>query len=136
MLHGQMHITYLLLLIVSSLAYTTNCLVYYVVPDDHYLAANSNTLQHYLNNSDTYFTSNTQLVFLPGKHHLYTDLTVENVMNISLHGVNQTEMSNTIIHCTTSTRVIIINSDNICIRYPIQKQLIAVKKVCVQVKQS
>ena len=117
MLHGQMYITYLLLLIVSSLAYTTNCLVYYVVPDDHYLATNNNTLQHYLNNSDTYFTSNAQLVFLPGKHHLHTDLTVENVMNISLHGVNQTEMNNTIIHCTTSTRVVIINSDNICIRY-------------------
>ena len=43
-------------------------------------------LQHYLLNITKYFTSNTQLLFLPGLHHLHTHLIIQNVHNISLIG--------------------------------------------------
>ena len=110
---------------VTCLAYATNCVIYYVVPDDHYLATNNNTLQHYLNNSEKYFTSHAQLVFLPGKHHLHTDLVVQYVENISLNGISPTQANNTIIHCSysnSSAHVIISNSVNINIRYISMKE--------------
>ena len=110
-----MHSTYsLLLLMLTCLAYSTNCVVYHVVPDDHYLATNNNTLQHYLNNSEKYFTSHTQLVFLPGKHHLHTDLVVQHVVNLTIEGK---EMYNTAVYCTTPAHINISNSDGINIRY-------------------
>ena len=120
-----MYCTHLLLLMVTCLSYTTNYVVYYVVPDDHYLATNNNTLQHYLNNSKKYFTSHTQLVFLPGKHHLHTDLVVQHVENISLNGISPTQANNTIIHCSysnSSAHVVISNSVNINIRYISMKE--------------
>ena len=82
------YIRVLLLLMVTCMVYTTNCVAYYVVPDDHYLDTDygNNTLQHYLNNSEKYFTSHTQLLFLPGKHHLHTDLVIQGVQNLTLQG--------------------------------------------------
>ena len=74
---------------VTCLVYITNCVVYYVIPEDHYLDTdygNNYTLQHYLNNSEKYFTSHTQLVFLPGKHHLHIDLVIQGVQNLTLQG--------------------------------------------------
>ena len=50
----------------------------------------SSLLQHYLLNATKYFASNTQLLFLPGIHHLHTDLIIQNVQNISLVG-NKTQ---------------------------------------------
>ena len=98
----------------TCLAHSTNCVVYHVVPDDHYLATNNNILQHYLNNSEKYFTSHTQLVFLPGKHHLHTDLVVQHVVNLTIEGK---EMYNTAVYCTTPAHINISNSDGINIRY-------------------
>ena len=75
---------------VTCLVYTTNCVVYYVIPDDHYLDTdygNNYTLQHNLNNSEKYFTSHTQLVFLPGKHHFHTDLVIQDVHDFTLRGL-------------------------------------------------
>ena len=112
-----MYSSYVLLLMVTCLVYTTNCVVYHVVPDDHYLATNNNTLQHYLNNSEKYFTSHTQLVFLPGKHHLHTDLVIENVSNVTLRGINQTAVKDTIIYCNISTQIVISYSTRIEIKY-------------------
>jgi len=63
------------------------------------------------------FTSNTQLVFLSGKHHLHTDLIVDNVVNLTFEGNGQKEMYNTIIYCTWSAQVFINNSHNINFRY-------------------
>ena len=108
-----MYCIYLLLQIVASLSSTTNCVVYYVAPDNHYQDTNNdvNILQHYLNESEKYFTSNTQLIFLPGKHHLLTDLVIQDVQNLTLQGINQN--NNTIIYCTKSVHVFINSSDNI-----------------------
>ena len=64
--------------------------VYIVTPDDHYYPNTTchhcHNLQHYLLNTTKYFTSNTQLLFLPGLHHLHTDLIIQNIHNISLIG--------------------------------------------------
>ena len=90
-----------------------------MVADDHYLDANcsNNTLQHYLNKSEKYFASHNQLIFLPGKHHLYTDLVVHNVQNLTLQGLYSKEISNTIIYCTRSAHVLINSSVDIAIKY-------------------
>ena len=115
----QIKILMLLLLMVTCLIYTTNCVVYYVVPDDHYLDTDygNNTLQHYLNNSEIYFTSHAQLVFLPGKHHLHTDLVIQDVQNLTLQGNAQTEVNNTIIYCSGSAHVLINSSDYIAVKH-------------------
>ena len=78
------------LLLLLSLLHITTCTVYTVTPDDHYYPNTTchhcHNLQHYLLNITKYFTSNTQILFLPGLHHLHTDLIIQNVHNISLIG--------------------------------------------------
>jgi len=88
-----------------------------VVPDDHNLDSNNYTLQHYLYNSEKYFTSDTELVFIPGKHHLLTDLVIQNVSNLTLRGTDPNGMNSTIIYCTRPAHVFIRSSDNIIIEY-------------------
>ena len=77
-------------LLLLSLIQITTCTVYIVTPDDHYYPNTTchrcHNLQHYLLNITKYFTSNTQLLFLPGLHHLHTHLIIQNVHNISLIG--------------------------------------------------
>ena len=99
------------LLLLSSLLHIITCTVYTVTPDDHYYPNTTchhcHNLQHYLLNVTKYFTSNTQLLFLPGLHYLHTDLTIQNVHNISLIGgsanYNGTSQDN------VSTRLLIKN---------------------------
>lgn len=80
----------LLLLLIASLVHLTSSTIHYVIPEDHYSTNNtsssSHTLHYYLNNSKEYFTSHTQLHFLPGYHYLHSDLVIHNVTNISLTG--------------------------------------------------
>ena len=91
------------LLLLSSLLHITTCTVYTVTPDDHYYpnttCRHCHNLQHYLLNITKYFTSNTQLLFLPGLHHLHTDLIIQNVRNISLIG-SKAEVSSTTLKAT------------------------------------
>ena len=95
------------LLLLSSLVHITTCTVYTVTPDDHYYPNTTchhcHNLQHYLLNITKYFTSNTQLLFLPGLHHRHTDLIIQNVHNISLIGstANGTTLD-TVIQCDMS----------------------------------
>ena len=75
------HFTVLLTMMLSVI----NSAVYDVTPH------NSNCdhcqdLQHYLLNVN-FSASNTQLNFLPGLHHLPTNLIIQNVHNISLIGI-------------------------------------------------
>ena len=75
------------LMLSLSLLHIVTCTVYNVIPDDHNTTCNHcHTLQYYQLNISKYFTSNTQLLFLPGLHHLYNDLIIQNVHNISLIG--------------------------------------------------
>ena len=110
-----MNIMYSLLLL-SSLLHIMTCTVYTVTPDDHYYPNTTchhcHNLQHYLLNITKYFTSNIQLLFLPGLHHLHTDLIIQNVHNISLIGstctANGTTLD-TVIQCNSSVAIVMTN---------------------------
>jgi len=121
------------LLLLSSLLHIATCTVYTVTPDDHYYPNTTchhcHNLQYYLLNVTKYFTSNTQLLFLSGLHHLHTDLIIQNVHNISLIGraANSTttgtiiKYDNSLLHIkltnvsTLTITSIIIKSDVISI---------------------
>ena len=105
------------LLLVALLLHVTTSTVYYVMPDDHYHPINDNTytLQHYLNNTNKYFTSNTQLHFLPGQYYLNNDLIIQGVSNFSLIGNRTNEVINTVINCTSPASIAVVGSSNIVI---------------------
>ena len=109
------------LLVLSSLLHITTCTVYTVTPDDHYYPNTTchhcHNLQHYLLNITKYFTSNTQLLFLPGLHHLHTDLIIQNVHNISLIGstANGTTLD-TVIQCKSSVGIVMANITNLTMK--------------------
>ena len=109
-------------LLLLSLLHITTCTVYTVTPDDHYYPNTTchhcHNLQHYLLNITKYFTSNTQLLFLPGLHHLHTDLTIQNVHNISLIGstANGIKQSTTICINYKLSSVLMINVSNLTIK--------------------
>ena len=104
MFHHSATNVLLLFVLVTLLRNIATHTVYTVTPDDHYYPNTTchhcHNLQHYLLNVTKYFTSNTQLLFLPGLHHLHTDLIIQNVHNISLIGstANGT-IPDAIIHC-------------------------------------
>ena len=107
---------YPLLLLSVSLLQTASATVYYVVPDDHYTTNNNTyTLQHYLNNINKYFTSHTQLHFLPGQYYLNTDLIIQNVSNLSLIGNRTNEVINSVIKCTSPAGIVVVGSSNIVV---------------------
>ena len=108
-----------IIIILSSLLHITTCTVYTVTPDDHYYPNTTchhcHNLQHYLLNITKYFTSNTQLLFLPGLHHLHTDLVIQNVHNISLIG----STANGILPCTviqSNASILIFNISKLTLR--------------------
>ena len=107
------------LFLLSSLLHITTCAVYTVTPDDHHYPNTTchhcHNLQHYLLNITKYFTSNTQLLFLPGLHHLHTDLIIQNVHNISLIGstANGTTLDTVIIQCNSSVGIVMANITNL-----------------------
>ena len=107
---------YYVIMLVTSLLHSTTS-VYYVMPDDHYHPINDNTytLQHYLNNTNKYFTSNTQLHFLQGQYYLNNDLIIQGVSNFSLIGNRTNEVINTVINCTSPAGIAVIGSSNIVI---------------------
>ena len=111
----------LLLLLLPSLLHCTAGSVYNVTPDDHYYSNTTchhcHNLQHYLLNITKYFTSNTQLLFLPGLHHLHTDLILQNVHNISLIGSTTNGTTpDTVIQCNSSVGIVLTNITNLVIK--------------------
>ena len=93
-------------IILTSLLFIVTCTVYNVIPDDDHNTTcyHCHTMQHYQLNISKYFSSNTQILFLSGLHHLQTDLVIQNVHNISLLGYG-----NSVIKCTKLARILIIN---------------------------
>ena len=81
----------LLLFLPTFLTVTTGT-VYIVTPDDYYYPNTTchhcHNLQYYLLNVTKYFTSNTQLLFLPGEYNINCTIIIQNVHNISLIGNN------------------------------------------------
>ena len=115
----NMYVVVLLLLSLHHVHIVTST-VYTVTPDDHYYPNTTyhhcHNLQHYLLNVTKYFTSNTQLLFLAGLHHLHTDLIIQNVHNISLIGstANGTTLD-TVIQCNSSYAIIMTNITNLAL---------------------
>ena len=94
--------------------------VYDVSPNDHYYPNTTchhcHNLQHYLLNTTKYFTYNTQLLFLPGLHHLHTDLTIQNVHNISLIGSTTNGTTpDTVVQCNASVGIVLTNITNLTV---------------------
>ena len=87
------------------------------MPDDHYYPINDNTytLQHYLNNTNKYFISNTQLHFLQGQYYLSNDLIIQGISNFSLIGNRTNQVINTVINCTSPAGIVVVGSSNIVI---------------------
>ena len=110
-------VCYYSILLAASLLCLTSSTVYYVMPDDHYHPINDNTytLQHYLNNTNKYFTSNTQLHFLPGQYYLNNDVIIQDVTNFSLIGNRTNEIINTVISYTSPAGITIIKGSNITV---------------------
>ena len=84
--------------------------VYNVLPNDGDLFNKSDirsgeSLEHYCNISK-YFTSHSQLKFMPGQYFLNDDLVIQNLTNFSLIG------ENCIIRCTSHASVIIFKVTN------------------------
>ena len=104
-----------ILILATLLSNTATHTVYTVIPDDHYYPNTTchhrHNLQHYLLNITKYFTSHTQLLFLPGLHHLHTDLIIQNVHNISLIGstANDTTLDRVIIQCISIAGIVMSN---------------------------
>ena len=117
----------LLMLLLSSLLAITTSTVYTVTPyddDDHYYlnamclqCHHCHDLQYYLLNITKYFTSNTQLFFLPGIHHLHNDLIIQNVHNISLIGnLTNDTASWSIVNISQEVNIKIINSSIVTLK--------------------
>ena len=61
-------------------------------------------------------TSNTQLLFLSGLHHLHTDLIIQNVHNISLIGSTTNGTTpDTVIQCNSSLIIVMTKNSNYCL---------------------
>ena len=110
--------TNILLLLSIQYQYIATSSVYTVTPDDHYYPNTTchhcHNLQHYLLNITNYFATDTQLLFLPGLHHLHTHLIIQNAHNISLIGstANGTTLD-TVIQCNSSVGILIRNITNL-----------------------
>ena len=108
-------------MLLTLLLHVTTCTDYTVTPDDHYYPNTTchhcHNLQHYLLNFTKYFTSNTQLLFLPGLHHLHSHLIIQSVHNISLIGstANGTTLD-TVIQCNSSVGILMNNITNLTMR--------------------
>ena len=123
---GLLSTTLILFILLSSLLHISTCTFYTVTSDDHYYPNTTchhcHNLQHYLLNITKYFTSNTQLLFLPGLHHLHTDLIIQDVHNISLIGstANGTTLD-TVIQCNSSVGILMNNITNLTMKNMIIK---------------
>ena len=119
------------LILSLSLLHIVTCTVYNVIPDDHNTTCNHcHTLQYYQVNITKYFTSNTQLLFLPGLHHLYTDLIIQDIHNISLIGRTANDIhTGTVIQCSASINIIMTNITNLTIMNLMIKQVESTKEI-------
>ena len=111
------------LFLTPLLLHVSTCTVYIVTPDDYYYPNTTchrcHNLQYYLLNVTKYFTSNTQLLFLPREHYLYTDFIIQNVHNITLIGsmVNDTTPVSVICyHSSMINGIAIINSTMVTVK--------------------
>ena len=72
----------------TSLVFQVMARTIVIIPDDHHSTNTENTcsLSHCLNNAKSYFTSNTQLRFLPGTYLFKNDFILQSLSNVSVSG--------------------------------------------------
>ena len=104
-----------ILLAITSFCFTT-ATVYYVKPDDGESCPyqHCHVLQYYTNKQ---LDSHSQLHFLSGTFHLSSDFVLRNVHGISLTGSKTAHSTpNTIIQCTSSVSIVMINITGLIMR--------------------
>ena len=88
-----------------SLLRITSTAVYYVIPDNSsQVSNNASTLQYYIDNSQKYFNSHSQLYFSPGQYYLQDDFVIQNVINFTISG------NSSVLICNGSSLGIIISN--------------------------
>ena len=114
--HQSMSFLIITVLLTVVLCFTSvNCTVYNITPDDIRCDHCFNLL--YLPNLTENFASNTQLYFLPGLHHLSTDLIIQDVNNFSLIGsITSTATPSTVIQCALSVGIVMANITNLTVK--------------------
>jgi len=104
-----------ILKLTALLLSTTAIKVYHVIPEGE--AGVNKTgliLNHYLEHSDNFISSNTQFCFSPGQFNLHSNLTIRNVSNFLLTGSGD-KQNVSVIQCSTSTAILFYNSTNITV---------------------
>ena len=106
--------TTLTILLLSCHAATGS--VYYVTPEDDYqqygyttTADEDHPLQHYVKYPEEYFTANTELHLLPGKHYLNNNVIIQDVENFTITGSKIDGMVVSTIHCTSLAGIAVVN---------------------------
>jgi len=103
-------------LVLSSFTNTVFSSIYYITASDNNSVNNTNCLNYYVAHSLQYFTSHTQLKLLPGIHDLNMVITIQNIYDFSFSGMLTSDGTiDTIIQCSASGGMVIINSDSITI---------------------
>ena len=101
-----------------SLLHITSCIVYNVSPEDYNSTCDHcHTLQYYQLNVSRYFTSSTQLLFLPGTHYLHTHLIIDDAHNLSLIGSTANGSAlDTVIQYVKSVTIVMTNITNLTLQ--------------------
>ena len=114
---------------------TTDCVCNVTPGDPNTTCRHCHNLQHYLFNTTKYFTSNTELLFLPGLHHLHTDLIIQNVHNISLIGSTTNGTTpDTVIQCNSSVGIVMTNITDLIVTNITVRNCLGTDNVTVLIK--
>ena len=114
----MIHLNMKILITSLSLLHIASCIVYNVIPEDYNSTCyHCHTLQYYQLNVSRYFTSNTQLLFLPGIHYLHTHLIIEDAHNLSLIGSTANGSAlNTVIQYVKLVSIVMTNITNLTLK--------------------
>ena len=66
--------------------------------------SNNNTLKHYLDNPQKYFTSYSRLIFFPGEYQLDVDLIFKDIKNFTMTAIDFCK-----IHCSSNASILVVN---------------------------
>ena len=72
-------------------------------------------LMHFVEHSEEYFTTNTQLHLLPGEHHLRDDIVIQDVVRFTIAGVKHNGKIATTINCSSPAGIAVVNSWDIVV---------------------
>ena len=111
----------LVLLLPIVLLHMVSAALYNVTPDGCNYTGTNSCLQHYLKDAGKHFTSHSQLLFRPGYYDINEDIVIQNLHNFSIFGQRNNNVINTIVTCSSSAGIAVINSSNIVIANIVMK---------------